>query len=130
MNTIESEAFKLSTTINSGNYVTELSGVSGFSVNIPNSVNTFEVSAFQYAHVTSITFDSSSSLTEISNNTFSECNKLNEIAIPDGVTQIATSAFNNCDNLTSVTLPNSLESIGTNLFPNLTGALTLSLIHI
>ena len=52
------------------------------------------------------------SVTSIGNAAFSNCNSLTSIVIPDGVTAIGNNAFCNCTSLTSITIPDSVTSIG------------------
>lgn len=47
---------------------------------------------------------------------FTQCGKLTQVTIPNGVTSIGSSAFNACNNLTSITIPNSVTSIGSFAF--------------
>ena len=53
--------------------------------------------------------------------TFSGCDNLTTITIPNSVTSIGNRAFYNCSNLTSVTIPNSVTSIGYGAFEGCSG---------
>ncbi len=55
-------------------------------------------------------------VTSIGYVTFSGCNGLTSITIPDSVTSIGSCAFWSCSNLTSITIPDSLTSIGYEAF--------------
>ncbi len=83
------------------------------SVNIPSSVTSIGVSAFNSTRLTSITIPSS--VTTIGNNAFSD-SYLVSITIPDSVTSLGTNVFNNCKNLTSATLPSNITTIPNSLF--------------
>lgn len=54
-------------------------------------------------------------VTAIGDYSFSGCNTMTSVVIPNTVTSIGTSAFNSC-NLSSVTIPNSVRSIGYEAF--------------
>ena len=115
LNTIESNAFKLSNTIENSNYTSQLSDVSGFSINIPKSVNTIEMAAFQYSHVTSVTFDTNSSLTDISDSIFAY-SKLYTINLPNSITSIGNDAFRNCGNISNIVITSNITSLGSSCF--------------
>ncbi len=53
-----------------------------------------------------------SSITSIGNNAFSNCTKLKTISLNEGLENIGNSAFENCQSLQSILLPNSLKNIG------------------
>jgi len=55
-------------------------------------------------------------LTNIPKNTFSGCETLVGIKIPNSVTNIDDLAFSNCDNLTSVKIPDGVTDIGFGVF--------------
>jgi hypothetical protein len=79
--------------------------------------------------LTSVTFESPSSLTTIGNNAFMDCTGLTSIAIPNSVTTIGNNAFMDCTGLTSVTFvsPSSLTSIGTSSFSGCTGLTSITI---
>ncbi len=52
----------------------------------------------------------------IGDNSFSYCNSLTNVTIPDSVTSIGDSAFSHCNGLTSITIPESVTSIGNSAF--------------
>ncbi len=59
--------------------------------------------------------------------TFSGCNSLTSITIPNSVTSIGNSAFFGCNGLTSVTIPNSVTSIGDYAFQNCSGLTSITI---
>ena len=52
----------------------------------------------------------------IANYSFSGCDSLKYITIPDGVTSIGDGAFYNCSSLRSITIPDGVTSIGSEAF--------------
>lgn len=56
------------------------------------------------------------SVTSIGNYAFAYCDNLTEIIIPDGVTGIGDRAFTDCDNLTEIIIPDSVTRIGKSAF--------------
>jgi len=50
-------------------------------------------------------------VTNIGNVSFTFCNDLTKVSIPDSVTTIGDHAFYNCTGLTEITIPNSVTSI-------------------
>ncbi|WP_294411284.1 leucine-rich repeat domain-containing protein [uncultured Ruminococcus sp.] len=59
-------------------------------------------------------------ITEIGSFAFSHCKSLNEIQIPDSVRVISMCAFNECINLTTVVIPEGVEEIDYHAFENCT----------
>ena len=57
-----------------------------------------------------------SSVVNISEAAFVECDNLKEIVLPEGVENIGKSAFSRCLNLENITLPKSLKTIGEEAF--------------
>ena len=55
-------------------------------------------------------------VTSIGNYTFSSCNSLASVTIPDSVKSIGDGVFDRCTSLTSVTIPESVKSIGYGAF--------------
>ena len=55
-------------------------------------------------------------VTSIGAHSFSDCNNLISISIPDGVTSIGSYAFQNCSSLTSIIIPKGITSIGNYAF--------------
>ena len=68
-----------------------------------------------------------SSVKEIKDFAFSNCNKLFYITIPNGVTNIGVDAFENCDSLKTIEIPSSVTSIGDGAF---SGCISLTSIEI
>lgn len=58
------------------------------------------------------------SVTEVGEETFQDCDHLEEVHIPEGITIIRKKAFNNCKGLKKVFLPKSLEKIEDHSFDN------------
>lgn len=48
--------------------------------------------------------------------TFSNCQSLESIVIPDGVEEIGNEAFSDCTNLKQITIPASVTYIGKDVF--------------
>ena len=55
-------------------------------------------------------------LTNIGNDAFRGCTRLNSVTIPNNVTSIGSNAFRGCNGFTSVTIPDNVISIGDNAF--------------
>ena len=64
------------------------------------------------------------SVREIESNAFVNCNKLNQIIIPEGVKSIWCT-FSSCTSVTSITIPKSVISIGSGVFSNWTANQTI-----
>lgn len=58
------------------------------------------------------------SVTEVGEETFRDCNHLEEVHIPEGITIIRKNAFSNCKGLKKVFFPKSLEKIEDHSFDN------------
>ena len=59
------------------------------------------------------------SVTRISENAFTKCERLEGISIPDSVTRLSAHVFDECNALTSVKFGNGVEKISDSLFKNL-----------
>ena len=57
-------------------------------------------------------------LQSINGYAFSNCSKLSEIVVPEGVTTVGEHCFENCTSLTSVSLPTTLKVLENHLFNN------------
>lgn len=57
-----------------------------------------------------------SSLQEIADEAYYNCDSLTELEIPDGTTRIGARAFADCDNLRQITIPKSVTEIGEDAF--------------
>ena len=55
-------------------------------------------------------------VTSVGEWSFSDCNSLTSVEIPDGVTSIGYDAFHNCSSLESINIPDSVTSIGIGAF--------------
>ncbi len=82
---------------------------------IPSSVTDIGNRAFYNCdNLISITIPES--VTTMGDYVFEICNNLTNITILNGVTNIGLQAFNGCSSLTSITLPNSVKTIGSKAF--------------
>lgn len=63
--------------------------------------------------------------TSVGNSTFSFCNKLKNITLPNGTTAIGDTAFN-YSSLTSVIIPSSVTSIGSQAFSGCSGLTSIT----
>jgi len=86
------------------------------SVFIPSSVTTIGNQAFASSPLSSVTFESASSLTTIGSEAFSGCNSLITITLPNTLETIGNYAFSSCTNLETVNIPPSIQTIGDNCF--------------
>lgn len=78
---------------------------------VPASVTEIGTYAFCQTKITSLSFESDSTLKTIGYNAFYGCSGLTQLEIPDSVTTIELYAFYSCSNLTSVKLPNGTTSL-------------------
>ena len=67
------------------------------------------------------------SVTHIGFNVFEGCTGLTSITIPNSVTYIGWNAFEGCTGLTSITIPNSVTSIGKYVFNDCTGLTSITI---
>ena len=67
------------------------------------------------------------SVTHIGLNVFEGCTGLTSITIPNSVTDIGWNAFEGCTGLTSITIPNSVTSIGQYVFNDCTGLTSITI---
>jgi len=82
---------------------------------VPQGVQIMGIDSFSGCDsLTSITIPDS--ITSIEDWTFSDCSALTSIMIPDSVTSIGDSAFSGCGSLASITIPESVISIGERAF--------------
>lgn len=82
----------------------------GFTISLPEGLERIGDYAFQSCSTSA--FNIPSSVTEIGEGAFFDCDYITDIVIPEGVKVIKSYTFRDCDRLTSVTLPNSVETIG------------------
>lgn len=66
--------------------------------------------------ITSLSKDNLVGLTSIASFSFSACDQLTSVELPEGIISIGQFAFSSCGNLTHVTLPSSITSIATTAF--------------
>lgn len=57
-------------------------------------------------------------VTEIPDESFADCEKLEMIQLPEGITNIGARAFMNCRSLTSIVIPRTVEALGDEAFVN------------
>lgn len=90
------------------------------SVSFNNSIVTIGEGAFENStKLRTLTFDNSSSISQILNNTFNGCTSLDTInSWPTQLTSIGNFAFNGIAISNLINLPNSLNVIGNNAFSN------------
>ncbi|WEK82956.1 MAG: leucine-rich repeat domain-containing protein [Mycoplasma sp.] len=92
------------------------------SITIPSEINGKTVTGFAdnafdgCSELTSVSFETNTSLTSIGKYAFSNCSKLTTINLPNGLTKINNSAFYNCSELTAINIPNTVTSIEQNAF--------------
>lgn len=85
--------------------------ISASDFTVPASVTEIGTYAFCQTKITSLSFESDSTLKTIGYNAFYGCSGLTQLEIPDSVTTIELYAFYSCSNLTSVKLPNGITSL-------------------
>ena len=93
--------------------ISAFKGVKLTSIEIPNSVEYIENSAFkECAELTTVTFGDSSSLISIGDSAFENCAELKIVTFGDSssLQSIGKSAFENCG-LTSINIPNNVEEL-------------------
>ena len=83
---------------------------------IPEGTKTIPDSAFTYTSIETLTLPNS--VTEIGESAFSDCEKLKEIKLNEGLAIISEQAFSGCKSLTSITIPASVEIINNYVFSN------------
>ena len=79
-------------------------------ISFPPTV-TYIGNGFSNTDITSVDL-SQTSITEIENDTFSDCCHLSKVFLPNNLKRIGDRAFSNCGSLQEITLPSSLEEIG------------------
>lgn len=67
------------------------------------------------------------SITEVHESLFVQCEELTSVILPNSVTTIKPSAFLGCTNLTSITLSDNLASIGSHAFNSCTNLTSITL---
>lgn len=87
------------------------------SVSIPATVSKIGNGAFTRSmDLLTVSFDKGNQCTEIPNDTFSGCNNLMTIELPDQLATIGRQAFMDCHNLGAIDFPDTLTSIGDSAF--------------
>lgn len=86
-------------------------------VKIHGKVHTIMNGAFGLCnYLDTVQFDGSSSLTEIQNNAFLECSKLENISLPSSVVKLGNDVFASCSSLKTIDLPDEIMEMGVNIF--------------
>lgn len=92
---------------------------------VPNGLfNTDRENGYPYAYVTGITFNSS--VKEIGNYAFQNCENLSKLVLGTGVNTIGEYAFNGCTGLQTVTFRDKLATINTSAFENCTNLTSIT----
>ena len=89
-----------------------------------NKLNIYDLGPYKYNVVRAII---TNRCTTIGNGTFSQCNLLSSITIPDSVTSIGDSAFYTCLLLSNISIPDSVTSIGSGAFDECTSLSSVTL---
>lgn len=101
-------------------------GCSITSINIPDTVETVGISAFENCtKLTDVTLPNG--MNSISDAVFRSCFSLKEIKFPDTINYIGDGAFANCYNLQSINFPNGLTNIAANAFSTCTSLTDIEL---
>ena len=66
-------------------------------------------------------------ITSIGNHSFSQCEELISVTMPDSLASIGENAFSYCSGLTSITIPKNVTSIGNNAFQACSGLTSLTI---
>ena len=96
------------------------------SITIPASVSSINGYAFILSSLTSVSFESNSQLSELSEGVFLNCDDLVSVELPDSLEQIGTSAFNGCSSLSNIDIPDSVKTIDPGAFMACSSLSTLS----
>ena len=87
---------------------------------LPEGLTSMSTVAFAHTNITSITIPST--LSNVPDNAFQNCDNLETVVLPDNLTAIGSNAFSGCTSLTEINVPNTVTSIGSNAFNNCTSA--------
>ncbi|MBR5433137.1 MAG: leucine-rich repeat protein, partial [Bacteroidales bacterium] len=74
------------------------------------------VQRYSYSYYSSLRTVNITNCEYLPYNTFSDCNKITSITLPDNLTTIGEKAFYNCTNLTSTTIPSNVTTVGENAY--------------
>ena len=97
------------------------------SSNQSNSLTSIDVSYALNGYDGSFNAVIDSSITDISDNAFSEYYTLTNIFLPNTITNIGSYAFKYCTNLTSIAIPDSVTNIGYGAFQNCSNLTSIDL---
>ena len=86
------------------------------SVSLPSGLTEMGVDVFYGCYNLQSVDLSKTSLTEIPEYAFSDCQGLDTVRLPNSLRRIGHGAFNRCNSLSRITLPNTLEYIGAYAF--------------
>ena len=91
-----------------------------FSVEIPSTIEYIGQGAFYNCTNLTIVYDfeKCTKLKTIESETFSGCNSLKYVALPNNIVSIKEYAFKNCLNLKEINIPSGVTQIGQNAFDN------------
>ena len=96
-------------------YSTKLSSIE---IQFSEDFSVLGISAFENTKITSVKFDSKSSISSIPLRCFACCSELNELSLSNSITLINEEAFINCNKLKKVGLPQNIETIEIKAFYN------------
>lgn len=85
-------------------------------ITIPSTVETIAEFAFFDCSVEILTFAENTKLETVSRGAFSDCSKLKEIILPEGVKIIGNEAFAYCNSVEKIKISDSVEKVGEDAF--------------
>ncbi len=85
-------------------------------ITIPSTVETIAEFAFFDCSVEILTFAENTRLETVSRGAFSDCAKLSELILPEGIKVIGNEAFAYCNSVEKIEIPDSVEKIGEDAF--------------
>ena len=103
-------------------------GLTGVTLELPNSVTTIGNSAFNWCGGMTGTLTLPTGLTTLGKRAFAHCAQLTDVVFPANLATIGEEAFLDCSGLapTSLTIPANVTSIGKSAFGNCTGLTSLT----
>ena len=100
---------------------------------IPSSVVKFGPSTNTVAifkdckNLKSVEFAANSQITQVGNNSFDGCEKLESIVLPTALEKLGSSCFSGCTSLARINLPSTLKEMGSYVFKNCTSLSNIAL---